>query len=47
MFRIVRRPLDRADRQGIDRRAVIGSLRPDTQRIWMALMMFFVLKAVR
>jgi uncharacterized NAD(P)/FAD-binding protein YdhS len=37
MFKIVRKHLENAERIGIDIRAVIDSLRPDTQRIWMGL----------
>jgi uncharacterized NAD(P)/FAD-binding protein YdhS len=35
IFRIVRKHLARAEGMGIDTRAVIDSLRPDTQKIWM------------
>ncbi|MGC1798903.1 MAG: FAD/NAD(P)-binding protein [Solirubrobacterales bacterium] len=37
VFRIVRKHLDRAESMGIDKRAVIDSLRPDTQTIWLGL----------
>ncbi|HRQ64544.1 MAG TPA: FAD/NAD(P)-binding protein [Xanthomonadaceae bacterium] len=37
LVRIVREHLQRADAAGIDRRAVIDSLRPHTQEIWSAL----------
>jgi uncharacterized NAD(P)/FAD-binding protein YdhS len=37
IFRVVCEHLDRADSAGIDRRAVIDSLRPDTQTIWRSL----------
>jgi uncharacterized NAD(P)/FAD-binding protein YdhS len=37
-FRIVRKHLDRAESMGIDKRAVIDSLRPDTQAIWLGLL---------
>lgn len=33
----VRKHLERAEAMGIDRRAVIDSLRPDTQRLWQSL----------
>ena len=36
-FSIVRKHLDRAEAMGIDKRAVIDSLRPDTQTIWLGL----------
>ena len=36
-FRIVCKHLDRAESMGIDKRAVIDSLRPDTQTIWLGL----------
>jgi uncharacterized NAD(P)/FAD-binding protein YdhS len=36
-FGIVRKHLDRAEAMGIDKRAVIDSLRPDTQTIWLGL----------
>jgi uncharacterized NAD(P)/FAD-binding protein YdhS len=36
-FRIVCKHLDRAESMGIDKRAVIDSLRPDTQMIWLGL----------
>jgi len=37
IFRTVRRHLDRATLMGIDQRAVIDSLRPDTQMLWLGL----------
>jgi uncharacterized NAD(P)/FAD-binding protein YdhS len=37
IFRIVRAHLDRAESMGCDPRAVIDSLRPDTQTIWLGL----------
>jgi uncharacterized NAD(P)/FAD-binding protein YdhS len=37
MFRTVRTHLARADALGVDRRAVIDSLRPDTQTLWLNL----------
>jgi uncharacterized NAD(P)/FAD-binding protein YdhS len=37
LYKIVRRHLGMAERLGGDRRAVIDSLRPDTQRIWAGL----------
>lgn len=37
IFRTVRRHLERAEAMGTDRRAVIDSLRPDTQRLWLGL----------
>jgi uncharacterized NAD(P)/FAD-binding protein YdhS len=37
IFRTVCKHLDRAEAMGIDKRAVIDSLRPDTQTIWMGL----------
>jgi uncharacterized NAD(P)/FAD-binding protein YdhS len=36
-FRIVCKHVDRAESMGIDKRAVIDSLRPDTQTIWLGL----------
>jgi uncharacterized NAD(P)/FAD-binding protein YdhS len=37
IFRTVRNHLERAEASGIDGRAVIDALRPDTQTIWMSL----------
>ncbi|HEX9617838.1 MAG TPA: hypothetical protein VGA03_10510 [Anaerolineales bacterium] len=37
IFRVVRKHLDRAEAMGIDKRAVIDSLRPDTQTLWLSL----------
>jgi uncharacterized NAD(P)/FAD-binding protein YdhS len=37
IFRIVRKHLDRAKAMGIDERAVIDSLRPDTQMLWSGI----------
>lgn len=37
IFRTVRKHLKHADLMGIDKRVVIDSLRPDTQRLWLAL----------
>ncbi len=37
IFKIVRKHLDRAESMGFDERAVIDSLRPDTQTIWSGL----------
>jgi uncharacterized NAD(P)/FAD-binding protein YdhS len=37
LFRTVRKHLDRAKEMGIDERAVIDSLRPDTQRLWLGI----------
>ena len=37
IFRVVRRHFARAESNGIDARAVIDSLRPDTQMVWMHL----------
>lgn len=37
IFRVVRRHVARAESVGLDARAVIDSLRPDTQRLWMHL----------
>jgi len=36
IYRVVRKHLNLADAMGIDRRAVIDSLRPDTQTIWQS-----------
>ena len=36
-FRTVRKHLDRAEALGLDQRAVVDSLRPDTQTIWRGL----------
>jgi uncharacterized NAD(P)/FAD-binding protein YdhS len=37
IFRIFRKHLDRAKAMGIDERAVIDSLRPDTQALWLGI----------
>jgi len=37
IFRTVRKHLDRAKAMGIDERAVIDSLRPDTQALWLGI----------
>jgi len=37
IFKIVSKHLDRAESMGFDKRAVIDSLRPDTQTIWFGL----------
>jgi len=37
IFRVVRSHLNKAEAMGIDRRAVIDSLRPDTQALWQSL----------
>jgi uncharacterized NAD(P)/FAD-binding protein YdhS len=37
IFRTVRKHLDRAKAMGIDERAVIDSLRPDTQTLWLGI----------
>jgi len=37
LFRIIRKEIQSAERSGSDRRAVIDSLRPYTQQIWMSL----------
>lgn len=37
IFRTVRKHFERAEASGIDKRAVIDSLRPDTQALWLGL----------